>query len=181
MSSSILISSRITPRSRVISPAAKTGFSTMSLRISMATGRCSSSTFMLKQTVSLPVKASMLPPMESTCRAMSSARAAGGSLEHHVLDEMRDAVDRRIFVARAGLHPDAHRYRTNVVHLLGNDGETVGEHLTLNIAKFFYHSACQMTPLPKPKADNSAEPRNPNSRFGLMMKARQPPRADCLE
>ena len=28
---------------------------------------------MLKQTVSLPVKASMLPPMESTSRAMSSA------------------------------------------------------------------------------------------------------------
>ena len=28
---------------------------------------------MLKQIVSLPVKASMLPPMESTCRAMSSA------------------------------------------------------------------------------------------------------------
>ena len=65
--------------------------------------------------------------------------AAGGSLEHHVLDEMRDAVDRRLFVTRAGLHPDAQRHRANVVHLLGDDGETVGQHLTLDVAKFFYH------------------------------------------
>src|SRR5215831_20467375 len=35
--------------------------------------RCSSRTFMLKQTHSLAVKASMLPPMESTWRAISSA------------------------------------------------------------------------------------------------------------
>jgi hypothetical protein len=39
-------------------------------------------------------------------------------LEHHVLDEVRDAVDPRVFVPRAGLHPDAHRHRANVIHLL---------------------------------------------------------------
>ena len=39
----------------------------------MAMGRCSSSTLMLKQMHSLAVKASMLPPMESTWRAISSA------------------------------------------------------------------------------------------------------------
>src|SRR5215469_1239576 len=53
--------------------SAKVGCSTRSLRTSSAMGTCSSSTFMLKQTHSLAVKASMLPPMESTWRAISSA------------------------------------------------------------------------------------------------------------
>ncbi len=43
------------------------------MRISSATGTCSSSTLTLKQMHSLEVKASMLPPMESTWRAISSA------------------------------------------------------------------------------------------------------------
>ncbi|SPF43193.1 exported hypothetical protein [Candidatus Sulfotelmatobacter kueseliae] len=73
MSSSILISSRITPRSRTMSAASKTGFRTRSLRMSSAVGICSSSTFTLKQMHSLAVNASMLPPIESTWRAISSA------------------------------------------------------------------------------------------------------------
>src|SRR6202034_1327422 len=63
----------ITPRSRVISAASKTGFRTRSLRMSSAVGTCSSSTLTLKQIHSLEVKASILPPMESTWRAISSA------------------------------------------------------------------------------------------------------------
>jgi hypothetical protein len=46
----------------------------------------------LKQTSSLAVKASRLPPIESTERAISSAERLGGALEQHVLDEVRDAV-----------------------------------------------------------------------------------------
>src|SRR5262249_15370125 len=38
-----------------------------------AIGKCSSNTLMLKQMVSFPVNASMLPPMESTWRAISRA------------------------------------------------------------------------------------------------------------
>ena len=41
--------------------------------MSSAVGTCSSSTLTLKQMHSLAVKASMLPPMESTWRAISSA------------------------------------------------------------------------------------------------------------
>src|SRR2546429_558789 len=63
----------ITPRSRAISLASNTGLRTRSLRISRAVGTCSSSTLTLKQMHSLAVKASMFPPMESTCRAISSA------------------------------------------------------------------------------------------------------------
>src|SRR6202521_4649815 len=44
------------------------------------------------------------------------------ALEHHVLDEVGDAIPFRIFVARAGLQPDANRDGTNVGHLLGDDG-----------------------------------------------------------
>ena len=52
---------------------AKRGFSTRSLKTSSATGKCSSSTFVLKQTISFAVKASRFPPIESTERAISSA------------------------------------------------------------------------------------------------------------
>jgi len=45
-----------------------------------------------------------------------------GTLEHHVLDEVGDAIPFRIFVARTGLQPDANRDGTNVGHLLGDDG-----------------------------------------------------------
>ncbi len=51
----------------------KSGFRTRSERMSKTSGRCSSSTLALKLTISLAVKASRLPPMESTDRAMSSA------------------------------------------------------------------------------------------------------------
>ena len=47
----------------------------------------------LKQTISLEVKASSMPPTRSISRAMSSAVRRARALEHHVLDEMRDAVE----------------------------------------------------------------------------------------
>src|ERR1035438_462489 len=65
--------------------------------------------------------------------------AMSGALEHHVLDKMRDAVDGGIFVARAGLYPDPHRDRTDVVHVFGQDGEPVGQHLASYIADLFNH------------------------------------------
>ena len=72
-----------------------TGFSTRSLKTSIAMGMCSSSTLVLKQTHSLAVKASMLPPMESTCAGDFLRGAMLGPLEHHVLDEMRNPVPSR--------------------------------------------------------------------------------------
>ena len=62
-----------------------------------------------------------------------------GSLEDHVLDEVGDAVEFGIFVARAGLQPDADRDRANVGHLLGDNGQAVRQDLTTNAARFFYH------------------------------------------
>ncbi len=73
LSSSILISSRITPRSRSMSGGAKRGFSTRSLSTSRAMGTWSDRDLTLKQMVSLLVKASRLPPMESISRAMCCA------------------------------------------------------------------------------------------------------------
>src|SRR5208283_5252122 len=61
------------------------------------------------------------------------------SLEHHVLDEVRNAVPFRIFVARTGLEPDADRDRAYVGHLLGYDREAIRQDLTTNAARFFYH------------------------------------------
>ena len=62
-----------------------------------------------------------------------------GAFEDHVLDEMGDAVRLRSFVARTGFEPNADGSRADVLHLLGDYGEAVGQHLTTNIADFFYH------------------------------------------
>ena len=73
VSSTMLISSKMTFFSLVISRGSNSGLSTMSPRMSTASGRCSSSTFRWKEAYSLAVKASMWPPMESTWAAMTSA------------------------------------------------------------------------------------------------------------
>jgi hypothetical protein len=61
------------------------------------------------------------------------------SLEHHVLDKVRDAVKFRLLIARARLQPDTDRNGTNVRHLFGDNGQAVGEDLSTNAAGFFYH------------------------------------------
>ncbi len=77
-------------------------------------------------------------------------------LEDHVLDEVRDAVDLRIFVARAGLDPYADRNRTDVLHLFGQDGETVRQYLATNVAEFFHHFSVQRVLLTRNAADGAA-------------------------
>src|ERR1700735_4647850 len=67
------ISSSITDCSRAISSVANFGSSTLSPSTSKAFGRCSSSTRVLKHTISFAVNASSMPPTRSTSRAMSSA------------------------------------------------------------------------------------------------------------
>jgi hypothetical protein len=62
-----------------------------------------------------------------------------GAFEDHVLDKMGDAVRLRRFVARTGFKPNADRGGADVLHLLGDDGETMGQNLTADIANFFYH------------------------------------------
>ncbi len=59
VSSTMLISSKMTFFSLVSSVGSKSGFSTMSPRISTASGRCSSSTFRWNEAYSFAVKASM--------------------------------------------------------------------------------------------------------------------------
>ena len=105
----------------------------------MATGKCSSSTLMLKQMHSLAVKASMLPPMESTWRAIFFGAAVLRALEHHVFDEVRDAVLLQVFVPGTGLDPDPDRDRANMLHLLGDQGQPVGQHLAAYVSDFLDH------------------------------------------
>ena len=57
----------------------------------------------------------------------SLRRAAGGALEQHVLDEVRDAVALRDFAPRAGAYPDAHRNRPHMRHALADDAQPVRE------------------------------------------------------
>src|ERR1700722_1144314 len=62
-----------------------------------------------------------------------------GAFEDHVLDKMGDAIGLRRLVARTGFEPDADRGRADVLHLLGDNSQTVRENLTANIANFLYH------------------------------------------
>src|SRR6476620_6580010 len=60
--------------------------------------------------------------------------------EDHMLDEMRNAIPLLVFVAGSGLNPDSDRDRTDVLHLLGDYGEPVGEHLTPDVSAFIHLS-----------------------------------------
>ena len=55
------------------------------------------------------MKASICPPIESMASAISRALRLVGALEDQVLDEVRDAVERRRLVAAAVAQPDADR------------------------------------------------------------------------
>ena len=81
----------------------------------------------------------MLPPMESTWRAISSAVRCLVPLKTMCSMKWEMPFDLRCLIARAGLKPNADRSRADVLHLLGNNGEAVGQNLTANIADFFYH------------------------------------------
>ena len=56
-------------------------------------------------------------------------RAAGRSLEQHVLDKMRDAVALGFLMTRTSLYPDSNRRGTDLLHLFGQDREPVRQHL----------------------------------------------------
>ncbi len=75
--------------------------------------------------------------------------AARGALEHHVLDEMRDAVQLGGLAARAGAQPDADGNRADVVHRLGEDHEAVGQsflvHRVSCVGHVCFHSARRET------------------------------------
>ena len=68
-----------------------------------------------------------------------------GAFEDHVLDEMRNAIPFLVFIPRSRLDPNADTDRTNVIHLLSDDAESVGQHLSPNIA-ILVHSFYSHTP-----------------------------------
>ncbi len=45
----------------------------------------------------------------------------------------------RIFIAGARLDPDSDRHRADMLHLLSDDRQPVGQDRAMNIAEFFYH------------------------------------------
>ena len=61
------------------------------------------------------------------------------ALEHHVLDKMRDAVPLGILVAGAGFDPDADRNRADVLHLFGDNRETIRQHFTPDMSYIVNH------------------------------------------
>src|SRR6185437_2100524 len=52
-------------------------------------------------------------------------RPRGCSLEYHVLHKVRDAVDRRLFIARARTDPRTHRHAPDMGHRLRQHGQSV--------------------------------------------------------
>jgi len=80
----------------------------------------------------------MLPPMESTWRAISSAVRCLVPL--NTMCSMKwempfdcGASSREPFQAKCRWKP------TDVLHLLGDHGEAVRQYLTTDVANFFYH------------------------------------------
>ena len=75
--------------------------------------------------------------VEHAAHAVHFARDVFGgaprrALEHHVLDEMRDAVELGGLAPRSGAQPDADGDRVDVVHRLGEDYEPVRQHFLLH-------------------------------------------------
>jgi hypothetical protein len=107
----------------------------------------------------------------------------GGSgfrtFEHHVFDEVRNAIPFGIFVARAGLKPDADRDRADVRHLLGNDREAVRQDLTTNAAGFFYHEVLIMISFAM-RSDATVNSRRPVCLLSHNLKAWRPYRSSSL-
>ena len=62
--------------------------------------------------------------------------AALGSFENHVLDKVGEAVFGRRFATGAIAHPDTDRDGADVAHGLGQDDQTVGEFVALDVARF---------------------------------------------
>jgi hypothetical protein len=60
--------------------------------------------------------------------------AVFGTFEHHVLDEMRNPIPLLVFIARTGLDPDPDADGADVLHLLGDHGQPVGERSAADIA-----------------------------------------------
>ena len=60
---------------------------------------------------------------------MSSAVAGRGPLEQHVLDEVSDAALLLCLVTRAPSEPDTDADRAHVRHPLGEESETIREHV----------------------------------------------------
>ena len=65
--------------------------------------------------------------------------APRGSLEDHVLDEMRNAVDAGRLAARTGTQPDSHGNGMDVFHRLGDDDEAVRKHMLLHLMIRVWH------------------------------------------
>ena len=59
-----------------------------------------------------------------------------GALEHHVLDEVRQAGFVQLLFARARGDPQADRDAAHVRHPLGDDAHTIGQNLALDLARF---------------------------------------------
>ena len=129
-SSTLLISSKITMRSRSSSSASKRGASTMSESRSTAQGRSSPRTLAWKPRVLLGSESVGLPADLVHFLGDPGLAAALGALEHHVLDEVREPHFPSW--SRAGsprFQPYPDRHRRHMSHLFGEDRKSVIQNL----------------------------------------------------
>src|SRR5215471_1321620 len=62
-----------------------------------------------------------------------------GAFEDHVLNEMGDTIPLGVFVTGASLDPNAHRNGADVLHLLCDHRQAIGQDLAADMSDVFYH------------------------------------------
>ena len=107
--------------------ARNAGAATMSESSSMPSGRCSASREAVKLVPSRSVQALRSPPTSSTASLDLARRAAARALEHHMLEQMGEAVEPRRLVARAGIGVEADRDGLEAGHRPARDLEPAVE------------------------------------------------------
>src|SRR5579864_2074517 len=68
------------------------------------------------------------------------------ALEDHVLDEMRNAIPMGVFVPRTGFYPYPNGDGADMLHLLRDDGEPVGQDFAMYVAELFDHKLSPTRP-----------------------------------
>ena len=127
VSSTMLISSKMTFFSLAISTGSKSGFRTMSPRMSTASGQVLVEHLQVEGRVLLGGEGVHVAADRVHLGRDVLRRAVLRSLEDHVLDEVADPGLRRGLVAAAPLEPHPDGHAADVGHRLGEEGEAVGE------------------------------------------------------
>ncbi len=125
VSSTMLISWRMTCRSRSMSAGSKREFRKMSARMSERRGEVLPQHPCVKTGVLLPGKRVRKAADGVQLLGDLRPRPVTGPLENHVLDEVGDAVFLGIFIPGSRVHPEAQGDGSEEVHLFRYDPDTI--------------------------------------------------------